>query len=113
MNIVILQGSPNRDGSTAILCEEFARGARQAGHTVERIDVAHEDVRPCTGCVACGYGARPCVRRGGCEAFFSPWRGTQTAGRSMPWRLTTTRWSATSACAMRAACSGAAAARRP
>ena len=31
MNTVILQGSPNRDGSTAILCEEFARGARQAG----------------------------------------------------------------------------------
>ena len=31
MNIVILQGSPNRDGSTAVLCEEFARGARQAG----------------------------------------------------------------------------------
>lgn len=29
MNIVILQGSPNRDGSTAILREEFARGARE------------------------------------------------------------------------------------
>ena len=40
MHIVILQGSPNHDGSTAILCEEFARGARQAGHAVERIDVA-------------------------------------------------------------------------
>ena len=65
MNIVILQGSPNRDGSTAILCEEFARGARQAGHTVERVDVAQADVRPCTGCVACGYGARPCVQRDG------------------------------------------------
>lgn len=31
MDIVILQGSPNRDGSTAILCEEFARGARGRG----------------------------------------------------------------------------------
>ena len=29
MNIIILQGSPNRDGSAAILCEEFARGARR------------------------------------------------------------------------------------
>lgn len=62
MKIVILQGSPNRDGSTAILVEEFARGAREAGHAVERIDVAHEDIRPCRGCVACGYGARPCVQ---------------------------------------------------
>ena len=31
MRIVILQGSPNRDGSTAILCEEFARGAAPGG----------------------------------------------------------------------------------
>ena len=68
MNIVILQGSPNRGGSTAILCEEFARGAREAGHAVERIDVARSDVRPCTGCVACGYGARPCVQRDGMAA---------------------------------------------
>lgn len=63
MNIVILQGSPNRDGSTAILVEEFARGARRAGHEVERVDVCALDVAPCRGCVACGYGARPCVQR--------------------------------------------------
>lgn len=63
MNIVVLQGSPNVSGSTAILVEEFARGARATGHTVERIDVAHLDIRPCTGCVACGYGVRPCVQR--------------------------------------------------
>ena len=69
MNIVILQGSPNRDGSTALLAEEFARGARQAGHEVGRIDVAHADVHPCRGCVACGYGARPCVQRDGMAAI--------------------------------------------
>ena len=62
MRIVVLQGSPNRDGSTAMLTEEFARGARQAGHEVVRIDVAHEDVAPCAGCVKCGYGAAPCVQ---------------------------------------------------
>lgn len=67
MNIVILQGSPNRNGSTAMLADEFARGARAAGHAVERIDVAHAGVRPCTGCVACGYGAGPCVQHDGME----------------------------------------------
>lgn len=54
MDIVVLQGSPNLDGSTAILVAEFARGAREAGHTVERVDVDQLDVAPCTGCVACG-----------------------------------------------------------
>lgn len=69
MRILTLQGSPNRNGSTAMLADEFARGARQAGHDVERIDVAYADVRPCTGCVACGYGARPCVQRDGMAAI--------------------------------------------
>lgn len=69
MRIVILQGSPNRDGSTAILAEEFARGARRAGHEIERIDVAAANVAPCSGCVACGYGARPCVRHDDMDAI--------------------------------------------
>lgn len=57
MKIVVLQGSPNLDGSTAILCERFAKGAREAGHSVQRLDIARLDIRPCTGCIACGYEA--------------------------------------------------------
>lgn len=70
MKIIALQGSPNIDGSTAILVEEFARGAREAGHAVERVDVARLDVRPCAGCVACGYEG-PCVQRDGMGAVRS------------------------------------------
>ena len=70
MKIIALQGSPNIDGSTAILVEEFARGAREAGHAVERVDVARLDVRPCTGCVSCGYEG-PCVQRDGMGAVRS------------------------------------------
>ena len=55
MKIVILMGSPNRKGSTNILVENFRKGARENGHDVEVIDVCHADIRPCTGCVACGY----------------------------------------------------------
>ena len=66
MRIVVLQGSPNANGSTALLAEEFARGARAAGHTVERVDVADADVAPCTGCVACGYEG-PCAQHDGMD----------------------------------------------
>ena len=31
MKIVVLQGSPNRMGSTNILVEEFTKGAQEAG----------------------------------------------------------------------------------
>lgn len=68
MKIVILQGSPNIDGSTAILVEEFSRGAREAGHEVVRIDVARERVEPCIGCVRCGYEG-PCMQRDGMDAI--------------------------------------------
>ena len=38
MRILVLQGSPNVDGSTAMLASEFAKGAREAGHDVEVVD---------------------------------------------------------------------------
>lgn len=68
MNILVLQGSPNPRGSTAILVEEFTRGAREAGHTVTRVDVDRLDIAPCTGCVACGYEG-PCVQHDDMDAL--------------------------------------------
>ena len=68
IKIVVLQGSPNLKGSTAFLVEEFARGAREAGHSVVRVDVARAGVAPCTGCVHCGYEG-PCVQHDGMDAI--------------------------------------------
>ena len=62
MKIVLLQGSPNKKGSTHILAEEFSRGAREAGHSVQRFDLTDLQVNPCTGCIACGYEG-PCVQK--------------------------------------------------
>ena len=62
MKITVLMGSPNRSGSTAILAESFAKGAKEAGHSVEIIDVCHANIHPCTGCVRCGYEG-PCVQK--------------------------------------------------
>ena len=64
MKIVVLHGSPNKNGSTGILVEEFRKGAVEAGHNVSVIDVAHADVHPCTGCVYCGYEG-PCAQKDG------------------------------------------------
>ncbi|MBQ7503032.1 flavodoxin family protein [bacterium] len=62
MKIAVLMGSPNKNGSTSILVNEFKRGAEEAGHSVEVIDVCHADIHPCAGCVACGYEG-PCVQK--------------------------------------------------
>ena len=68
MKILILEGSPNRHGSSNLLADEFAQGARDAGHTVEILDAAHADLHPCTGCVHCGYEG-PCVQKDDMERF--------------------------------------------
>ena len=62
MNIILLQGSPNKKGSTNILAEAFQRGAREAGHQVQRFDLMDFKIHPCTGCVSCGYEG-PCVQK--------------------------------------------------
>ena len=62
MKITLLFGSPNRHGSTSILVENFVRGATEAGHECEVLDVCHMNIHPCTGCVACGYEG-PCVQK--------------------------------------------------
>lgn len=46
MKIIVLMGSPNRNGSTSILVESFKKGAVEAGHTVECIDVCHAKIHP-------------------------------------------------------------------
>ena len=68
MKIVVLEGSPNKHGSSNLLAGEFIRGAQEAGHTVEVIDAAHADLHPCTGCVRCGYEG-PCVQKDDMEQF--------------------------------------------
>lgn len=68
MKILVLEGSPNRHGSSNFLAEEFIRGAREAGHAVEVIDAAHADLHPCSGCVRCGYEG-PCVQKDDMEQF--------------------------------------------
>ena len=44
MRITILMGSPNSEGSTAMLVEQFIKGAEESGHTCEMIDVCHANI---------------------------------------------------------------------
>ena len=63
-NIVILNGSPRKNGNTAALVREFARGAREAGNTVTEFFLNSMDIHGCKGCFG-GHSGRacPCVQK--------------------------------------------------
>ena len=61
--VLILSGSPRKGGNSDLLCDEFLRGAREAGHSVEKIRVAERKVAPCSACYYCRKSGGVCARK--------------------------------------------------
>lgn len=51
--VLILSGSPRKGGNSDLLCDEFARGAAEAGHDVEKVRVAEKKIDFCRACYGC------------------------------------------------------------
>jgi multimeric flavodoxin WrbA len=51
--ILIVSTSPRKGSNSDALAEEFAKGAREAGHAVEKISLIGKDIQFCRGCLAC------------------------------------------------------------
>lgn len=51
--VLILSGSPRKGGNSDLLCDEFMRGAIEAGHQVEKIRVQEKKIACCIACYAC------------------------------------------------------------
>ena len=61
--VLILEGSPRRNGNSAILSDEFARGAKEAGCSVEKVRVCGKKIAGCLGCNACYRNGGACVQK--------------------------------------------------
>lgn len=61
MYIVMITGSPHKNGTSSLLADEFIKGAEESGHSVFRFNTAFECVHPCIGCDSCQCGDKPCV----------------------------------------------------
>ncbi len=53
MKILVLTGSPRKNGNSNILAENFIQGAIKARHEVVRFDAAFKRVHPCIDCNKC------------------------------------------------------------
>lgn len=58
MKIVVLTGSPRRNGNTNHLAGQFIKGAEEAGHEVYRFDCAQRKVSSCIACNRCGMNGQ-------------------------------------------------------
>lgn len=52
-NILVISTSLRAHSNSEALADEFARGASEAGHKVEKITLRDKDIRFCKGCLAC------------------------------------------------------------
>ncbi len=61
--VLILSGSPRKGGNSDILCDEFMRGALEAGHTVEKINIGSKKIGYCRACYYCREHDGECAVR--------------------------------------------------
>lgn len=59
--ILLLTGSPRKDGNCMALAESFKKGALKAGHKVTQFDAAQRNVGGCTACHECWSTGTPCI----------------------------------------------------
>ena len=62
-NILILNGAPRKNGSTASLIKAFTKGANSSGNEVSEAYIHGMDVKYCLGCDACMKTHAGCVQK--------------------------------------------------
>lgn len=89
--IVILNGSPRRNGNTSGLVRAFTEGAERAGHTVTEFFLSGMDIHGCKGCFG-GHSSRacPCVQKDDMEKIYPAVRDCEVVVLASPlyyWNL--------------------------
>lgn len=58
--IVVITGSPRRNGNSFAMTDAFIKAAEQKGHTVTRFDAALKNVGGCHACETCFKSGKAC-----------------------------------------------------
>ena len=61
MKILILCGSPHKNGTTNALTESFIKGIHQDRHVIKKIWLQDKKLSPCMGCMYCKNHGNKCV----------------------------------------------------
>jgi multimeric flavodoxin WrbA len=83
-NVLILKGSPRREGNSAILAEQVAAGAKEAGGQVETVYLHELDIQPCDACDTCQAGDIDCVIEDDMQALYPKVRAADAVVYASP-----------------------------
>lgn len=73
--IVILNGSPRRNGNTSALVREFTRGAESSGNTVTEFFLSGMNIHGCKGCWGGGKDHKsPCVQKDDMDKIYPAYK---------------------------------------
>ena len=60
--ILVITGSPRKEGNSDMLADAFIKGAAESGHTVEKFMSAFNRIGGCLACYGCWSKGTPCVQ---------------------------------------------------
>ena len=73
--IIVLNGSPRKNGNTSALVKVFREGAESAGHTVTEFWLGGMKINGCRGCCAGGKNPEsPCVQKDDMEQIYPAYK---------------------------------------
>ncbi|WP_310603703.1 flavodoxin family protein [Anaerosporobacter sp.] len=61
--ILILNGSPRKNGKTASLIKAFTEGAETSGNEVRNLYISEMDIKGCIACEACSQNGGNCIQK--------------------------------------------------
>lgn len=89
--IMVLNGSPRRNGNTSRLIESFRQGAEGAGHEVKEFFLQDMTIGGCRGCFGGGKDQdHPCVQRDEMDEIYPAYRDADVVVLASPlyyWNL--------------------------
>ena len=59
--ILVITGSPRKNGNSFAMTDAFIKAAEEKGHTVTRFDAAMKKVGGCHACMTCYSTGKPCT----------------------------------------------------
>ena len=84
-NIVILNGSPRKNGNTSSLTAEFTRGAWESGNTVTEFHLNEMNIHGCLGCCCGGKNLEsPCVQKDDMEKIYPVYKAADIVVLASP-----------------------------